>query len=191
MQPDPGTPRPQSLLTLNMNEDQLGPSLKGEEAAETASVSQMRQGTSRPPGDPHRPTYFSPRITPHHSSFSPRLRLLLSQPCSLPELSEGSGPHRRPKPPQLAVVRWAGRGWWAQGFSCYCSWAGLTSAPPHRLKAGGTPRSLSAVLHGPWARLPHRASFQELQCSVEFHLLHDVACIFRERVTQFSGLKKQ
>lgn len=42
-----------------------------------------------------------------------------------------------------------GRGWWAQSFSCYCSWAGLSSAPPHRLKAGGTPCSVSAVLHGP------------------------------------------
>lgn len=50
-------------------------------------------------------------------------------------------------------------------------WSNSVPPAPHCLKAGGTPCSLSAVLHSPRARFPHRASFQELQCSVEFHLL--------------------
>lgn len=133
-----------------MNEDQPPP-----------GAEPQRRGSSRnsisltnAPGDLQAtwgPTQTHMLLAQNHSSpssFSPRLRLLLSQPCSLLELSEGSGPHRHPKPPQLAVVRWVGRGWWAQSFSCYCSRAGLTRAPPHRLKAGGTPCSVSAVLHG-------------------------------------------
>lgn len=195
VQPDPGTLPPQSLLTLKMNEDQPPP-----------GAEPQRRGSSRnsisltnAPGDLQAtwgPTQTHMLLTQNHSSplhLQPQAEAS-PLPTLLPTRAvRGLRPPQTPKasPTGSGVVGGEGLVGTELLLFLLLGWSNQRPPAPHRLKAGGTPCSLSAVLHGPRARFPHRASFQD--CSVPWSSIcrHDVACIFRERVTQFSGLKKQ